>query len=101
MLERVGHLFVQLVAQFAFGHRPKLDRIITRVAGLELPGALFHARNEIIGNFRRENKTFCGDARLAAVEVARRDRLLHCELNIGVVQHDKGVRTAQFEHTFF
>ena len=96
----IGHLFMQFVAQLAFGHGSEIDAIVAWVADFEFAGAFLHAPNELIGDFRHDDESFRGDARLAAIQVAGRDGLFHREIEVGVVQDDERVGAAQFEYAF-
>ena len=53
---------------------------------------------EFVGDWRSDDETLGGDARLAIVDRARLDGRLHCSVEVGARQHDERVAAAQLQH---
>ena len=89
------------VAQIGARARTDRRRLVGGVAGSLALRECDEAFEERVVNRRDRNEAFGGDATLPGVLKARLHRSFGGAFDVGVVEHDERVGTAEFEHAFF
>ena len=92
---------MQLVAEIVPRLGPDVRSLFERLAHL----LRLHERDKALGERRAhgldDDKSLRGDAALAGIDQSRVDARLRRLVEIRVLEHDVGIRTAQFEHRLF
>ncbi|SQC35461.1 Uncharacterised protein [Kluyvera cryocrescens] len=91
---------MKLIAQIESRHRPQIVLFFTRVAHFQRFRRRHKLLREDLGNPGLHDKTLRRRAHLSGVLITTNHRRLYRHINISVIKHDKGIGTAQFEHTF-
>ncbi len=84
--------------QVGTGEGADLGRAIERIADLERGDALAKPGLELVGDWIDGDEALGGDAALSVVDHARLDRRGGRGLEIGVGEHDEGIRSAELQH---
>ena len=92
---------MQLIAQIETRHRPDVVLFIARIAHFERGDGGDKFLRKGLGNARLDDKTLRRGADLPGVLVAADHRRLHRLVEVGIVEHDKRIRTAQLQDAFF
>ena len=91
---------MQFIAQVETRHRPDVVLLIARVAHLQRRHGVDEFAGERVGNVSFEDEAFRRGAHLAAVLIATGDGGLHRLIQVGIVEHDKGIGATQLKHAF-
>ena len=92
---------MEFVAQIEARHRADIILFGARIAHLQL----LHRRHEFfaegVGDVSLNDKTLRCGADLSGILIASGDRRFYRRIQIRILQHDKGIGAAQFQHAFF
>lgn len=91
---------MQFIAQVETRHRSDVVLLIARVAHLQRRHGVDEFAGEGLGNTGFEDEAFRRGAHLAAVLIAAGDGGLYRLIQVGIVEHDKGIGATQLKHAF-
>jgi len=95
-----AHLLVEFVAQVETCHRADVGVGGQRIADLQLARGFDEFTGEFLDHAFFDDQALGRGAHLAGVLVTANHGSLHGFVEIGVVEHDERIRTAQFQHAF-
>ena len=93
-------LLMQLIAQIETRHRPKIVGLITRIAHLQRLNRGNQFCAESLGNPGLNDKALRGGANLSGVLIAANHRGFDRFVEVGIIEDDKRIGTAQFKNAF-
>ena len=99
--DRFLHLLVHAVENLFRGERADLSRLIERIADFQRAHSLDKLIEKLVVNLVGDEKSFCRDARLAAVDRARFDRGGKGAFEICARHDDERIAAAELEHALF